>query len=172
LTELGPHSPDANNQSGIPFWVAAIPLVLLVGLLVANVGFFADSTGGPNQIALLASAAVAALLARMFGVSYQDAISGITSSIQAAIPAILILLVIGALSGTWMLSGIVPAMIYYGLQILDPSYFLFATVVIGYRKFLVDDRDGWCSAVGDWQCLRCFGRDDCRRDYLGRLLWR
>ena len=121
---------DGSTEHVLPFWVAAIPFVFLVGLLVANVLCFADATGGPNQVALLSSAAVAAILARFFGFSFQDAISGITASIQAAIPAMLILLVIGALSGTWMISGIVPAMIYYGLMILDPSYFLVATVVI------------------------------------------
>ena len=131
LTEaekVGAENVGAENV--MPFWVAAIPFVFLVGLLVANVWCFADATGGPNQIALLSSAAVAAILARLFGFSFQDAVSGITSGIQAAIPAMLILLVIGALSGTWMISGIVPAMIYYGLMILDPSYFLVATVVI------------------------------------------
>ncbi|MDB4766403.1 Na+/H+ antiporter NhaC [bacterium] len=121
---------NGSTENVMPFWVAAIPFLILVSLLVANAWCFADATGGPNQIALLSSAAVAAILARLFGFSFQDAISGITAGIQAAIPALLILLVIGALSGTWMISGIVPAMIYYGLMILDPSYFLVATVVI------------------------------------------
>ena len=121
---------NSNTENNMPFWVAAIPFLFLVSLLVANVWCFTDATGGPNQIALLSAATVAAALARLFGFSFQDAILGITTGIQAAIPAMLILLVIGALSGTWMVSGIVPAMIYYGLMILDPSYFLVATVVI------------------------------------------
>lgn len=118
------------TKKDLPFGVAALPFLFLVSLLVANFWCFDDATGGPNQIALLASAAFAASVACVFGVSFNDAIAGITASIQSAIPAILILLVIGALSGTWMISGIVPAMIYYGLMILDPSYFLVATVVI------------------------------------------
>ncbi len=127
---------EPTRESGIlpepamPFALAAIPLLVLIGLLVMNFLLFADATGGANQIALLLSAAVAGLLARAFGFSFSDSIAGITHSIQAALPAILILLVIGALSATWMLSGIVPAMIYYGLMILDPAYFLVAAVVI------------------------------------------
>ncbi len=117
-------------ESAMPFALATVPLLVLVGLLVLNFVLFDDATGGANQIALLLSASVAGLLARAFGFSFSDSIAGITHSIQAAIPAILILLVIGALSATWMLSGIVPAMIYYGLMILDPAYFLVASVVI------------------------------------------
>lgn len=118
-------------ESALPFALAMVPLLVLVSLLVLNVWLFADeATSGPNQIALLLSASVAGLLARAFGFSFSDSIAGITRSIQAALPAILILLVIGSLSATWMLSGIVPAMIYYGLMILDPAYFLVASVVI------------------------------------------
>ena len=122
--------PEIRYESSIPFAVAAIPLLVLISLLVLNFRLFADATGGANQIALLLSAAVAGLLARVFGFSFSGSVAGITQSIQAAIPAILILLFIGALSATWMLSGIVPAMIYYGLMVLDPGYFLVASVVI------------------------------------------
>ena len=118
------------HESSMPFAVAVIPLLVLVCLLVLNFWLFTDATGGANQIALLLSAAVAGLLARLFGFSFNDSVAGITQSIHAALPAILILLVIGALSATWMLSGIVPAMIYYGLMVLDPAYFLVASVVI------------------------------------------
>ncbi len=130
MTESDRRGTEVAIQHGIPFWVAGFPLLMLVGLLGANVWCFQDPVGGPNQIALLAAAALAALLGRLFGFSYVQAIAGITISIQAAIPAMLILLVIGALAGTWMVSGVVPAMIYYGLMILAPSYFLVATVVI------------------------------------------
>lgn len=124
-------APGISLESAMPFAFAVIPLLVLICLLVLNVSLFADgATSGPNQIALLLSAAVAGLIARAFGFSFNDSIAGITRSIQAALPAILILLVIGALAATWMLSGVVPAMIYYGLMILDPAYFLVAAVVI------------------------------------------
>ena len=132
LTESEPtRDPGIPLESAMPFALAVVPLLVLICLLVLNVWLFADeATSGPNQIALLLTAATAGLLARVFGFSFNDSIAGITRSIQAALPAILLLLVIGALSATWMLSGIVPAMIYYGLMILDPAYFLVASVAI------------------------------------------
>ena len=132
MTESEPtRDPGIPLESAMPFALAVVPLLVLICLLVLNVWLFADeATSGPNQIALLLTAATAGLLARVFGFSFNDSIAGITRSIQAALPAILLLLVIGALSATWMLSGIVPAMIYYGLMILDPAYFLVASVAI------------------------------------------
>ena len=109
-----------------------IPIIVLVGLLIVNVllVFGDNALGGANQMALLLSAAVATVIAISNGYSWKDILKGITSSITAALPALIILLLIGALAGTWMLSGIVPAMIYYGLNILNPTFFLFATCII------------------------------------------
>jgi NhaC family Na+:H+ antiporter len=109
-----------------------IPILVLVGLLIVNVllVFGDDSLGGANQMALLLSAAVAVIIATVNGYSWKETLRGITSSITSALPALLILLLIGALAGTWMLSGVVPAMIYYGLDILNPTIFLFATCLI------------------------------------------
>jgi NhaC family Na+:H+ antiporter len=109
-----------------------IPIMVLIGLLVINVLLvYGDSAlGGPNQLALLFSAAVAAVIARVNGYNWKEILRGITSSITSALPALIILLLIGALAGTWMLSGVVPAMIYYGLDILNPTIFLFASCLI------------------------------------------
>ncbi len=109
-----------------------IPILFLVGLLIINVVFVYgdDSLGGANQLALLLSAAVAGVVALALGYSWQTILDGIVNSITNALGAILILLLIGSLAGTWMLSGIVPAMIYYGLDVLSPGIFLFATCVI------------------------------------------
>jgi len=109
-----------------------IPILVLVGLLVVNVllVYGDDSLGGANQMALLFSAAVAVIIAITNGYSWKEILRGITSSITSALPALIILLLIGALAGTWMLSGVVPAMIYYGLDILNPTIFLFATCLI------------------------------------------
>ena len=112
-------------------WEAGIPILFLIPLLGINVFLFSsDSTYGPNQIALILSAAVAALVALRTGIRWETMQDGIVKSISSAMSAILILLLIGSLAGTWMLSGIVPAMIYYGLQILNPTIFLVAAVVI------------------------------------------
>jgi NhaC family Na+:H+ antiporter len=85
---------------------------------------------GPNQLALLLAAAVATIVSVYFGTKWTDIISNISKSISSTTSAIIILLIIGALSGTWLISGIVPAMIYYGLKILNPEIFLLASCII------------------------------------------
>ena len=109
-----------------------IPILVLIGMLVVNViiVYGDNALGGANQLALLCAAAVAAIIARINGYSWNNVLEGITKSITSALPALIILLLIGALAGTWMLSGVVPAMIYYGLDILNPTIFLFATCII------------------------------------------
>jgi len=112
-----------------------IPLIVLIGLLAVNVlviyiGEEDDPLGGSNQLALLISAAIAAVMAIINGYSWKEILRGITSSITSALPALIILLLIGALAGTWMISGVVPAMIYYGLDLLNSTIFLFASCLI------------------------------------------
>jgi Na+:H+ antiporter, NhaC family len=108
-----------------------LPILILIVLLGLNVLVFGeDATYGPNQIALLLAAGIAAVLGMVKGVTWEFILKGIVKSIMNALPAVLILLMIGALAGTWMISGVVPTMIYYGLQILNPSIFLFATCIV------------------------------------------
>lgn len=110
---------------------ALLPLLLLVGLLATNVSFYGDdSLGGANQMALLFAAAVAVIIALINGYKWSKLFDGVVASISSALPALIILLMIGALAGTWLVSGVVPAMIYYGLEILSPSIFLFATCIV------------------------------------------
>lgn len=110
---------------------AFIPIIFLVGLLSLNVYLFGEDTNyGPNQIALILSAMVAAIVGIRIGFKWNTLEKGVVKSIASAMPAILILLMIGALAGTWMISGIVPAMIYYGLEILNPTIFLFAACIV------------------------------------------
>lgn len=112
-------------------WQAFLPILVLIFLLSANVIIFgADATNGPNQIAMILAAAVAGLISWSLGFEWEHIERSIVRSISSAMAAILILMVIGALSGTWMLSGIVPAMIYYGLKILNPTIFLFAACIV------------------------------------------
>ncbi len=109
-----------------------IPIVFLIFFLSFNVleVFDNDSISGANQVSLLLAAAVASLVAYRIGMTWDKIQDGMVNSVQTAMPAIFILLIIGALVGTWVLSGIVPAMVYYGLQILSPSYFLIASCII------------------------------------------
>lgn len=111
---------------------ALIPIAILILLLIVNVLYVYkdDALGGANQIVLLVAGAVAAAIGLYNGCSWSFIQKGIVKSIKSALPALIILLLIGALAGTWMISGVVPAMIYYGLDILHPSIFLVATCVI------------------------------------------
>lgn len=110
---------------------AILPLAVLVGLLFTNVMIFgAGASDGPNQTAMLLASAVGVVIAFSLKYRWFEIEHSILKSIQSAMQAMLILMVIGALSGTWLLSGIVPSMIYYGLQILNPTIFLFASCVI------------------------------------------
>ena len=115
----------------ITLWEALLPVVILVLLLSFNVTVYGDDAlGGSNQFILLMGAAVAAIVGFRNKVTYDQMIEAIGSNLKSTTGAILILLFVGALAGTWLLSGIIPAMIYYGLQILHPSIFLPACIVI------------------------------------------
>ncbi|MDC3030101.1 Na+/H+ antiporter NhaC [Flavobacteriales bacterium] len=116
------------NQS---FFVALLPIIFLIILLSFNVYLYGDdSLSGANQLALLLSAAFAAVMGLKSGTSWKSILKGISNSIASTTPAIIILLLIGSLAGTWLISGIVPTMIYYGLQILNPIIFLVAAAII------------------------------------------
>ncbi len=112
-------------------WEALIPVVALVGMLAYNVFVFGDNaTGGSNQFILLMGGAVAAVVGFFNKVSYKQMLAEVAENVKSTTGAILILLMVGALAGTWLVSGIIPAMIYYGLQILNPTIFLAACVII------------------------------------------
>lgn len=112
-------------------WDALIPVVTLIIMLYGSVKLYGDSSSvGPNQIALLLSAAVAMLIGYKNGFRWAELEQGIIKGISMALGAILILLMVGSLIGTWILAGTVPTMIYYGLQLLDPSYFYAAACII------------------------------------------
>ena len=127
---------DSPGENGAPpremsVLVAATPVVVLVVLLALSVYLYgSDSSYGGNQIALLIAAAVAAIIAVVRGQSWVGIQQAVVHGIATATVAMLILLSVGALIGTWMLSGTVPAMIYYGLMLLDPSVFFVATCLI------------------------------------------
>jgi Na+:H+ antiporter, NhaC family len=111
-------------------FTALLPVLLLIGLLTSNVFLFDDTLAGANQIALLLSAALAGIISIRLGLSWNKIREKIVGTIGSAMPSILILLLIGSLAGTWMISGVVPAMIYYGLDIINPKMFLFTAVVV------------------------------------------
>ncbi len=110
---------------------ALIPIIFLISFLSINYQTFGDdASGGPNQFALILSACIAFIISFVRKVPFSQVRLSIAQNVKETTPAILILLSVGALAGTWLISGIVPAMIYYGLQILSPSIFLVASVII------------------------------------------
>ncbi|WP_324719322.1 Na+/H+ antiporter NhaC [Salinimicrobium sp. HB62] len=112
-------------------WEALFPVFALIGMLAYNVFVYGDdSLSGSNQFILLLGGAVAAIVGIFNKVSFDTMIEEVANNIKSTTGAILILLMVGSLAGTWLISGIIPTMIYYGLQILNPTIFLAATVII------------------------------------------
>lgn len=123
---------EVNKNKELNIWEALIPVLALVAMLFYNVFFVYgdDALSGSNQFILLIGAAIAAIIGFRKEVSYQKMMDEVAENIKSTSGAILILLMVGALAGTWLISGIIPSMIYYGLQILNPTIFLAASVVI------------------------------------------
>lgn len=116
-----------------PSWIVSlIPFVFLIAVLVVVIKVFgADALSGGSQVALLmASGVVVAISMIFYKIPWKEFEEGITDNIRAVGTAILILLLIGAVAGSWMVSGVVPTMIYYGMKVIFPSIFLFATCAI------------------------------------------
>lgn len=112
-------------------WEIALPTLTLFSLLGLSVYLFGDSSSqGANQIALIMSAAVAGLMGLRAGISWKEIEAAIYKGISVALGAILILFLVGMLIGSWILSGTVPTMIYYGLQLMDPSWFYAASCLV------------------------------------------
>ncbi len=109
---------------------ALLPILILIVLLTSNVFLFEDTLSGANQIALILAATIAGIIAHFHGVQWGKIREKTVATISSAMPSILILLLIGSLAGTWMISGVVPAMIYYGLDIISPKLFLLTAVVV------------------------------------------
>ena len=111
--------------------LSLLPVAALIGLLAADVvAFGEDSSYGANQIAMLLAAMVAGGIGMARGTQWKAISDAMAQSVSQTTEAILILLMIGALSGTWLIAGIIPAFIHYGLQILEPEIFLFAACII------------------------------------------
>ena len=122
---------EINENKELNIWEALIPVVALVGMLAYNVFVYGDEAlSGSNQFILLLGGAVAAVIGIFNKVSFEKMIDDVAVNIKATTGAILILLLVGSLAGTWLVSGIIPTMIYYGLQILNPTIFLAACVII------------------------------------------
>ncbi|HMU02650.1 MAG TPA: Na+/H+ antiporter NhaC family protein, partial [Saprospiraceae bacterium] len=131
---IKPASPNENEiieNKELSIGEALFPVLILVAMLAYNIYIFKDSAlGGSNQFILLIGAAVAAIVGFKNKVKFAQMMEEVSQNVKSTSGAILILLMVGALSGTWLLSGIIPTMIYYGLQILSPTIFLAASLII------------------------------------------
>jgi NhaC family Na+:H+ antiporter len=109
---------------------ALIPLGFLAVSILASVLLFGDATGGPLQVALIFSASVAVLVARKNGYSVEAIGKAINDGVGLTVNSIFILLAVGAMIGTWNMSGTIATLIYYGIQILSPTWFYFTAALI------------------------------------------
>ncbi|GEA11078.1 Na+/H+ antiporter NhaC [Alteromonas sp. KUL49] len=121
-----------NKETKTPTLLDAfIPIVALVVMMGSAVILFEDNSSyGPNQIALLLAMGMAAIIGMKNGHSWKSIEKGIVKGISMSLGACLILLAVGSLIGTWMLAGTVPTLIYYGLELLNPSFFYAAACLI------------------------------------------
>jgi len=109
--------------------ISSIPIAVLMGLMLLNLKLADDYI--PTETVLIICAVLAGLIAFFhIGKSYKELETGILHSINLAMPALLIIFVVGALIAVWIMSGIVPMLIYYGLAIINPSAFLFVSCLM------------------------------------------
>jgi Na+:H+ antiporter, NhaC family len=133
--DIKPHQPQEEHiveNKELNIWEALIPVIALIIMLFFNVFYaFGDAAlEGSNQFILLLGAAVAGIVGYFNKVKFSQMLEEVAENVKSTTGALLILLLVGALAGTWLISGIIPTMIYYGLQILSPTIFLVSTVVI------------------------------------------
>lgn len=124
---------STNNTTRQPsIAISAIPLLVLIVMLALTIKLFGgDAIAGGSQLSLLTASAVCVTIAIIgYRCSWQQLEDAFVANMRSATPAIIILLLIGAIAGTWMASGVIPTLVYYGLKILSPSIFLPASCII------------------------------------------
>lgn len=123
----------SSTKKKIPSPLASfLPIAFLVGMLSATIHTFgSDALNGGSQVSLLTTTAICIFIGMAFyRIPWKDYELAITNNIAGIASATIILLIIGALSGAWMISGVVPTLIYYGMQIIHPDFFLASTCII------------------------------------------
>ena len=112
--------------------ISLVPITVLVAFLALDISIFgSDSILGPSQVALITASAVCVFLASwLFKTPWKDFEDAIKGNLGDVASALVILLLIGAVSGTWTMSGVVPAFIYYGVKLISPKFFLVTACLI------------------------------------------
>lgn len=123
---------DKNTTKQPSLGMSLVPLVVLVIFLALTIKLFGgDAIAGGSQLSLITASAVCTAMAMgIYRCKWQHLEDAVVKNMHSATPALIILLLIGAIAGTWMASGVIPTLIYYGLKILHPSIFLPASCVI------------------------------------------
>ena len=128
---MGKTNNQINKKISLSLNESLLPILILILLLSFNVYVYGDDAmSGSNQFILLLGGFVGIFLGKIKGLSFSVMVNKIADNLKSVTGAIIILLFVGALSGTWLISGIIPSMIYYGLNILHPSVFLPSCLVI------------------------------------------
>ena len=128
----GPENEHIVENKELSLWQALIPVMLLMLMLAYNI-FYADGAWFgeySNQIILLLGGAISAIVGFFNRTSVKTMGLEVLENLKSVLVPIMILFLVGALAGTWLVSGVIPAMVYYGLQVLNPSIFLPASVII------------------------------------------
>ena len=124
----------SNIESGKrpSWWVSLIPFIVLLAVLVLVIKAFAsDALEGGSQVALMFAAGVTVAIAMVFyGIPWRTLEDAMVDNLKSVGSSVIILLLIGAVAGSWMISGVVPTLIYYGMKVIFPSIFLFASCAI------------------------------------------
>jgi NhaC family Na+:H+ antiporter len=108
------------------FFISLLPLVIMAVFLGVGYGIFRIKA----EVLLIASAALSALVAKYLGYDWKELEQGIVESIKQAMPAMLIVICVGLLIGSWIASGTIPMLIFYGLKIISPKFFLFTDCLV------------------------------------------
>lgn len=132
LSEIDIEDQKIIDNKELNFGEALIPVIILMILLAGNIKFFDGEALGEftNQYILLISGGIAAIVGFFNKVNVSSIINEVIENLKSVFVPIVILLLVGALAGTWLISGVIPAMVYYGLQVLSPEVFLPASVII------------------------------------------
>ena len=119
------------NKKKISLFDSLAPIFILIILLYINVSIYGDSSiEGSSQFILIIGASIAFIFGIKNKIKSQEIFSTISENLKSISTPIIILLLVGALSGTWLVSGIIPSMIYYGLKLVNVSFFLPTCVII------------------------------------------
>lgn len=132
MQKKGPQDEHIVENIELNIWEALIPVVILMALLAYNI-FAKDGAwlgDYSNQIILLMGGLVAAIVGLFNKTSFLTMAEEVWENLRSVFIPIMILLLVGALAGTWLVSGVIPAMVYYGLQVLSPEVFLPASIII------------------------------------------